>query len=231
MHLRRNSLLSHQGMKRILMVFPTWLEAKDILEEFKEDENNFYVHKNYSNVHLFITGAGIPNTCFSLGKIFYTYFDGVIQFGICGSFDVQLPLGSVVRITEDVFGEIGSEENNRYTGADELDIGIQTVYHEKLSTNLPDFLENTPKVKGLTISTLYAYGPSFDLRRQRFPHASAESMEGAAFFMCNQHRENVLQFRSISNEAGIRDKNRWNIPLALQNLHELTRQIIKFYGT
>jgi hypothetical protein len=56
-------------------------------------------------------------------------------------------------------------------------------------------------------------------------------MEGAAFFMSNRHRPNVFQFRAVSNPAGVRDKNQWNIPLALQKLHELTRQIIKEYGT
>lgn len=218
-------------MKHILLVFPTPLEAKDILEEFNEEQKYYYVHKNYSNIHLYITGAGIPNTCFSLGKIYDTFYDNVIQFGICGSLDIQLPLGSVVRITEDVFCEMGSEVNNQFTMADELDIGIQTIFHEKLSTNLPVFLEKIPRAKGITINTLYAYGPLFYARQRRFPFAKVESMEGAAFFMCNQHRPNVLQFRSVSNEAGIRDKNHWNIPLALKNLHLLVHQIIQEHGT
>lgn len=218
-------------MKRTLMVFPTLLEASDILADFKEDEENFYTHTQFPNIQLILTGAGIPNTCFALGKIFDRPYEFVFQFGICGSFHDHLTIGTVVRITEDVFGELGTEENGRFIKADELNIGIQTVYHEKTTFALPSFMEKIPHAKGLTVNTLYAYGLTFDLRRQRFPFADTESMEGAAFFMCNQHRPNVLQFRGISNEAGIRDKNRWNIPLALQNLHELTRQIIKFYGT
>jgi futalosine hydrolase len=218
-------------MKRILLVFPTLLEANDILLEFKEDQENFYTHSHFPNIDILLTGAGIPNTCFALGKIFDKPYEFVFQFGICGSFHEHLTAGSVVRITEDVFGEMGAVENGRFIRADELNIGIQTAFHEKSTLTLPDSLEKIPKAKGLTVSTLYAYGPLFDARRQRFPGADTESMEGAAFFMSNRHRPNVFQFRAVSNPAGVRDKNQWNIPLALQKLHELTRQIIKEYGT
>jgi futalosine hydrolase len=207
------------------------LEANEILEEFKGEKENFYIHKKFRNLHLILAGAGIPNTCFTLGKIFDWPYDFIFQFGICGSFHEHLTIGSVVRITEDLFGEMGAEENGRFIRADDLNIGIQTAFFEKSTHALPDFLEKIPKAKGLTVNTLYAYGPSFDLRRQHFPWADTESMEGAAFFMCNQHRPNVFQFRAVSNRAGDRDKNRWNIPLALQKLHELTRQIIHEYGT
>jgi futalosine hydrolase len=218
-------------MKRTLMVFPTLLEATDILDEFtKGNKENFYTHNKSPNIQLLLTGAGIPNTCFALGKIFDNTYDFVFQFGICGSFHEHITTGSVVRVTEDVFGEMGAEENGRFIMADDLNIGIQTAFHEKSTHALPDFLEKIPKAKGLTVGTLYAYGPSYDLRRQRFPLADVESMEGAAFFMCNQHRPNVFQIRAISNHAGIRDKSQWNISLALQNLHEITRQIIKVYG-
>ena len=50
-------------------------------------------------------------------------------------------------------------------------------------------------------------------------NADIESMEGAAFhFVCLQKSVPFLQVRSISNKVGIRDKSKWNIPVALKNL-------------
>ena len=47
-----------------------------------------------------------------------------------------------------------------------------------------------------------------------------ESMEGAAFFFCCMNEKiPCLQIRSISNYVEKRNKENWDIPLALKNLH------------
>ena len=50
-------------------------------------------------------------------------------------------------------------------------------------------------------------------------------MEGAAFLFCCM-KENIpcVQIRSISNFVEKRNKDNWNIPLAIENLH---KEIIK----
>ena len=46
-----------------------------------------------------------------------------------------------------------------------------------------------------------------------------ESMEGAAFFyVCEKENIPSIQLRAISNYVERRNKDNWNIPLALQNL-------------
>ena len=48
-----------------------------------------------------------------------------------------------------------------------------------------------------------------------------ESMEGAAFFfVCRQFNLPCLQLRSVSNNVGERDKSKWKMQDALQNLSE-----------
>ena len=48
-----------------------------------------------------------------------------------------------------------------------------------------------------------------------------ESMEGAALhYVCLMEKIPFLQIRSVSNVMGDRDKNRWKIKEAIENLHE-----------
>jgi futalosine hydrolase len=48
-----------------------------------------------------------------------------------------------------------------------------------------------------------------------------ESMEGGALhYVCLQEGLPFLQLRSVSNDVGIRDKTKWNIPLAIGELNK-----------
>ncbi|MDQ1332069.1 MAG: futalosine hydrolase, partial [Bacteroidota bacterium] len=56
-----------------------------------------------------------------------------------------------------------------------------------------------------------------------------ESMEGATFFyICCGREIPFVAMRSISNRVEPRDKDKWNIPLALKNLSEKLRE---FFST
>jgi len=52
-------------------------------------------------------------------------------------------------------------------------------------------------------------------------------MEGAAFFYaCFMERLPCLQIRAVSNYIEDRNKDRWNIPLAIGNLNKIALKII-----
>jgi futalosine hydrolase len=52
-------------------------------------------------------------------------------------------------------------------------------------------------------------------------------MEGAAFFMAfNQTNCYVIQLRSISNYVEKRNKEKWNMPLAIKNLNDCLHKVI-----
>ena len=42
-------------------------------------------------------------------------------------------------------------------------------------------------------------------------------MEGAAFFAGCRRFNNYMQIRAVSNRVEKRDKDKWNIPLAIEN--------------
>ena len=54
-----------------------------------------------------------------------------------------------------------------------------------------------------------------------------ETMEGATFFyICTRENIPFLALRSISNMVGLRNKDNWDIRLALDNLSEKLREVI-----
>jgi futalosine hydrolase len=59
-----------------------------------------------------------------------------------------------------------------------------------------------------------------------------ESMEGAAFFRgCNRLSENYFQVRAVSNYVEKRDKSKWDIPLAINNLNNFCITLINDLNT
>jgi futalosine hydrolase len=54
-----------------------------------------------------------------------------------------------------------------------------------------------------------------------------ETMEGATFFyICSRGKLPFMALRSISNRVELRNKDKWNIPLALSNLSEKLREFL-----
>lgn len=55
-----------------------------------------------------------------------------------------------------------------------------------------------------------------------------ETMESAAFyFACEQNKWKNCVIRSISNYVEKRNKDKWNIPLAIKNLNDLMIRFIE----
>src|ERR1051326_1799870 len=73
------------------------------------------------SVDLLVTGVGMTQTAFALGKIFSTKkIDLAINVGVAGSFRKNIPLGTVVNITGDYFADFGAEDGNKFLTAEEM---------------------------------------------------------------------------------------------------------------
>lgn len=186
---------------------------------------------SFSNVDILVTGVGTPATIYQLQKkIYEREYDFVIQAGIAGSFTNELALGETVLIKQDTFGDLGAEEKRIFTPyfTSGLIDGHQFPFANGWlinATTLPK--NNTLKsVKGVTVNKV---SDSF-LQKIQLTDAfdpQIETMEGAAFhYVCLQEAIPFLQIRSVSNYVGERDKSKWKIRDAFENLNtELTRLI------
>lgn len=172
-----------------------------------------------------VTGVGMVNTALIMGKKLATgKFDLAINIGLAGSFFKDIRIGSVVNITRDHFPEMGAEDGNVFLSLEELGLGHAECIPKHLFRN--PIIDKLPLVSGITVNTVHGNEESISMVFERF-HPFVESMEGAAFFRaCNEFNLPCVQLRAISNYVTRRNKESWDIPGALKNLHAKTLEIL-----
>lgn len=209
-------------MTKILIVAATSLEIEPLsraLNVFIPLKRKNFVPTKYKelSVDVLLTGVGMVNTAFAMGALKSSDYDIGINAGVCGSFHDHLPIGEVVNVTEDCFSELGAEDNENFIPVSELNMG-----NEKVIGNNPflgSYISRFKKVKGITVNTVHGNEKSIELVKKRWD-PDVESMEGAAFFVaCNKFNRTCLQLRAISNKVEKRNKENWNMPLAIANLN------------
>lgn len=202
-------------MEKVLIVAATYNELKTSSIHFNWPRSNFFSNKNYD---VLITGVGITATAFALGKYLNSSsYKMIINLGIAGSLDEQLPLGSLVRVNRDTFSDLGAEDGDNFLSLKELGFGEISYNSNFIETN--EDLSALLVVDGITVNTVHGNKKSIELLKNRI-HASTESMEGAAvFYAAAQYQLPVLQVRGISNYVEPRNRERWEINLAINNLN------------
>jgi len=200
----------------ILLVAATHIE----IEAFKRKIN---MNEQLQNVvTVLVTGVGSVQTTYSLTRhISRSRPDLVICGGIAGSFSREVPLGAVVQVTSEVFADLGVQESRGWS--DVFDLGL-------LDNNTPPFengrLENPSpplNISAINAAACTVNQVTTDPARieiiQKLYAPLVESMEGGAVhYVCIKEGIPFIQLRSISNVVGERDKQRWKIKEALENL-------------
>jgi futalosine hydrolase len=81
-------------------------------------------------------------------------------------------------------------------------------------------------VNAITVSTVTGSALTIERLTAKF-NPDIETMEGATFFyICSRERLNFLAFRGVSNRVEPRNRDKWNIPLALDNLSEKLKEFV-----
>ena len=176
------------------------------------------VSENVRNFPVLITGVGMVNTAINLTKeLIKSDYDLVINMGIAGSFSDDVKIGDVVEVVEDTFSEIGFVDGDKFS--EFTDFRIKTAYSVKSKTNLR-------KAKGVTINTVHGKEDSITEIVNRI-NSDIETMEGASVFkVCEELYVSCMQIRAISNNVEIRNKDNWDIDLAIRNLNSEVEKII-----
>jgi futalosine hydrolase len=176
---------------------------------------------------ILITGVGVPSTLFSLQKkLSEKKYDWVIQAGVAGTFSDKFQLESTVIIDKDCFADLGLLEQDVFVPIHQTPLADPNTFpFEKgwLSNPWISSLHNSlPIASAITVNTA---GSKSQLQQQ-FIHLyqpEIESMEGAAFhFVCLNMNVKFLQLRTLSNEVGERDKNKWKLN---ESVNALSRQL------
>lgn len=188
--------------------------------------NNANIDFEDKEIQVLITGVGMVNTALMLGKHLKNDYDLIINVGVCGAFDKQLELGELVHITEDILSELGAEDGEGFLTYNQMNLPGEHIY-KGIYKDSYLMIELLKKVKGITVNTVHGNDVSIEKVKQLY-HPDVESMEGAAFFAaCLGMNGNCIQIRAISNYVEKRDKEKWQMPLAIKNLNDFLITFIK----
>jgi len=178
-----------------------------------------------SSIKFLVAGIGGVATTYALASHCFNFRpDLVIQAGIGGCFR-EVDLGQAFIIKEELFGDLGVWEKNKF----------RTIHDLKLvGKNQPPFkngrlqnphgkilaLSPLKKVRGITVNEITTNKRTIRWYEQNY-NPVVESMEGASFhYVCLQMNIPFIQLRSISNCVGERDKSNWIISEAIEILNE-----------
>jgi len=206
---------------KILLTAATTFEIEPTLQLLEKE--GFVQQGN--EITVLITGIGPIQATYLLTQAIMQERPGlVLQAGIAGSFDyTALPGGQTVLVKYDAFGDSGMEEKGVFTTV--FDAGFAGKNHfpftEGWLVNQHPLLNNAalPVVKSVTINKVSDSAVQKKQLTDTFS-PQTETMEGAALhYVCLQQHIPFLQIRSISNEVGERDKSKWQIKTAVENLN------------
>lgn len=206
--------MSFPSKYKILIVAATQVELKPCLSHFNWEEKSFL---SFEKFDILFTGVGIAATSFALGKYLNQNYSHILNVGIAGSFDRNIPLGTLVNVTHDIFSELGADDGDNFIPIDKLGFGESEFKGDEGFTNhLPIPFQT---VKGITVNTTNGNEKKINQVTTRL-QCQTESMEGAAvLFAAKQAGIDAAQIRSISNYVEKRNKENWNIGLAINNLN------------
>jgi futalosine hydrolase len=180
--------------------------------------------KQKGNTDVLITSVGLPLAIYQLHKKITDYsYDLIIQAGIAGAFTNEFELGETVLVKQDTFGDIGIEENSLFTPIFETELFNKNKipFEDGWLVNENKMLQqsNLELVKAITVNKVTDNKKTIEQAVTIF-NAEIETMEGAALhYVCLQQNIDFIQIRSISNYVGERDKTKWKMDLAIENLN------------
>ena len=181
---------------------------------------------------ILLTGIGMLQTTYSVTKYLELIQPSIIiQAGIGGSFRKDWPLGTVVQVTQEVIAELGFRESDkRFVSMfdSELMDKNQAPFSDGILRNeKEESFKFLTKARGVSCNTVTG---TEERKQELFDlyDPEIESMEGAGFFYpCLQSNIPFIEVRSISNYVGDRNREEWEVPLAIKNLNEVLLKMIQ----
>jgi futalosine hydrolase len=219
---------------KILYVAATAREA-DVLKKLKgiislQDEIHF---RNFE-ISVLVTGVGTIATAWSLKQWISLNYkpDLAINGGIAGSYNEDLDIGDVVMPKTDCFADAGIEDGDNFftlheaglTDKDEIPYRGGLIFSD---TTYSGLMKNILRpVKAITVNTATGSESTREKLFRKF-NPDIETMEGASFFyICIREEIPFLALRAISNKVGPRNRSKWDITLALDNLSEKLNEVL-----
>ena len=211
--------------KNILVIAATAKEINPFIELTRTGDLK-------NNIDILISGIGLAASTYHLAKqLALKKYDVVIQAGVAGSFDLTIPLGSVVTVKQDTIADQSVVELEKLKTLFDLKLVPQDQYPYKkgwLINQNKDLLKKIKLkiVKGISVNQITTSNQMIKFYRDVFDPVT-ESMEGAALhYVCLMENVPFIQIRGVSNYIGERNKKKWDMMDSIINLNKAITTII-----
>jgi futalosine hydrolase len=221
----------------LLIVSATYMEIAPLVARLKFVSENDQRMKFYTagpnEIDVLITGVGMVATAtWTTLALNRKKYDAAINFGVCGSFDRMIEVGKVVHVLTDRIADLGAEDGDKFLSVHELNLLGENeapfMWGQLVNQSLPNIqnILGLIGVNGITVNTAHGDDSTIQKVVKRYnPHV--ESMEGAAFaYACMIAKVPYAQIRCVSNFIEKRNRDNWNMALAIKNLNETAIEII-----
>jgi futalosine hydrolase len=158
--------------------------------------------------------------------------DLAINAGIAGSFRDDLPAGEVVIPVSDCFADAGIDTGKGFMTLAEAGLedpdqypfrGGKIIAENKYVKKATGLLK---PVKAITVNTSTGSTETIERLVNKYD-PDIETMEGATFFyICTREEIPFLALRSISNRVEPRNREKWDIRLALYKLQIQLKEVL-----
>ena len=222
---------------RILFVAATPAEA-DILKLMpgmkSKGDGMFFGNHTISSL---VTGVGSVATAWAMTREFSSGIrpDLAVNIGIAGSFRDELGAGEVVVPVSDCFADAGIDTGNGFLTLAEAGLEDPDRFPFSGGRIIAEnvFVKRaTELLKPVTAVTVNTSTGSAEIigRLTRKYNPEIETMEGASFFyICRRENVPFLALRAISNRVEPRNREKWNIPLALDKLQNQLKEVLLLF--
>ena len=214
--------------KKILVAAATAKEINPFIELIKKEKIN-------NNIDILISGIGLTASTYHFAKQFaLKKYDLVIQAGVAGSFDLRIPLGTVVSVKQDTIADQSVIELKKLKTLFDLKLVPNNQHPYKNGWLLNPYKKVLRKtglkiVQGISVNQISTSKQMIQFYRDMFDPVT-ESMEGAALhYVCLMENIPFVQIRSISNYIGERNKKNWDMKDSIANLNDALATIINDY--
>jgi futalosine hydrolase len=210
----------------ILLIAATAREIQPFFEYYRNS-------KREQNIDVLITGTGLTAATYHLLKqLTLKRPDIVVQAGIAGCFDTNVPLGTVVIVKKEAIADEGVIESEKLKTLFDLELVSRDQFPFKNGwlENDHNILQTSKlkKVKAISVNQITTSKQRVKFYVDTF-QPEIESMEGAALhYTCLMEKIPFVQLRSISNYITERNKEKWDMKKSIVNLnHELIKLLEK----
>ena len=201
------------------------------------------------NVIMTDSGIGKVNAAHSATCIMERFqVEGFINMGVAGAYAGSgLGNGDIAVASKEIFGDDGVIEAKRWSSMETIGIplvqhGRKKYYNEfpldnhlykKMIRSIKSVSSQPQITQGPFVTVSAASGsPSRAGELERRFQGICENMEGAAIaHVCALYKIPFFEVRGISNTAGIRDRQKWDLKTAADNCQKLVLKSIKIIAS